>query len=353
MKMQEEDKTRGESEQLDGVDDDDDGPPPGFQCIISRQPPPQSQPAEEINKEEDEGEDEGPPPGFEPVAPNSSSPPPSSSDTEGKNKEDETDDGEDDEGPPPGWEFGALVNALAKPTSDTTTDIKTESNEELDEGPPPGWEIMMPRQLPRQMPPPCTPPLQSSSSLSPNITGIEIAGKQETMRNYDEVPPSVSQSKPTSGHYLLPTPPSSEVPIGNKIYNKKVRIKRPTSGNHLSSPLQQPRPNSRPLSQPVQPSSSGKAQLVCGTCRTLCLYPRGANWVKCPGCQEVNFVLEAHEVGQVKCGSCEVLLMYLHGAPAVQCTSCHFVTEIEAHNARPPLSVQQAQKLGRHANRAR
>ncbi|CAA0837153.1 Protein LOL2 [Striga hermonthica] len=337
-------------------EDDDDGPPPGFQCIISRQPPPQSQPAEEINKEEEdeEDEDEGPPPGFEPVAPNSSSPPPSSSDMEGKNKEDEIDDGEDDEGPPPGWEFGALMNQLPKPTSNTTSDIKTESNEELDEGPPPGWETVMPR----QMPPPCTPPLQSSSSMSPSV---DIASKQEIMRNYNEVPPPVSQSKPTSGHSLLPTPPLSEVSIGefrkcyrrNKLNNKKVRIKRPISGYHLSSPLQQPRPNSRPLSQPIQPSSSRKAQLVCGTCRTLCLYPRGAKWVKCPSCQEVNFVLEAHEVGQVKCGSCEVLLMYLHGAPAVQCTSCHFVTEIEAQNSRPPLSVQQAQKLGRHANWAR
>ncbi|KAL0310647.1 UNVERIFIED_CONTAM: hypothetical protein Sangu_2359400 [Sesamum angustifolium] len=50
-----------------------------------------------------------------------------------------------------------------------------------------------------------------------------------------------------------------------------------------------------------------------------------------------------HDVGQVKCGGCSVLLMYPHGAPAVQCTTCHFVTEIGAHNRRPPLSVQQAQ----------
>ncbi|KDO75958.1 hypothetical protein CISIN_1g033096mg [Citrus sinensis] len=70
------------------------------------------------------------------------------------------------------------------------------------------------------------------------------------------------------------------------------------------------------------------AQMVCGSCRRLLAYPRGARHVKCSCCQTVNFVLEAHQVGQVKCASCAVLLMYPYGAPSVRCSSCCFVTEI-------------------------
>ncbi|KAK8642126.1 hypothetical protein V6N13_011485 [Hibiscus sabdariffa] len=43
---------------------------------------------------------------------------------------------------------------------------------------------------------------------------------------------------------------------------------------------------------------------------------------------DVNFVLEAHQVGLVECGSCAVLLMYPYpyGAPSVKCSSCLCVT---------------------------
>ncbi|KAH7546015.1 hypothetical protein FEM48_Zijuj01G0156000 [Ziziphus jujuba var. spinosa] len=85
------------------------------------------------------------------------------------------------------------------------------------------------------------------------------------------------------------------------------------------------------------------AQMVCGACRRLLKYPRGARNVQCSCCQTVNFVLEAYEIGQVKCGSCAVLLMYQYGASSVRCSSCCFVTEIGAHNRRPPWSVQQGQ----------
>ncbi|WVZ23144.1 hypothetical protein V8G54_001688 [Vigna mungo] len=46
-------------------------------------------------------------------------------------------------------------------------------------------------------------------------------------------------------------------------------------------------------------------------------------------------------VGQVECGSCAVLLMYPFGASHVKCSSCQYVTEIGAHNERPPWSIQQ------------
>ncbi|XVF27648.1 hypothetical protein REPUB_Repub14bG0126400 [Reevesia pubescens] len=104
-------------------------------------------------------------------------------------------------------------------------------------------------------------------------------------------------------------------------------------------------PPQPPLPQPTpQPSSDAEmAQMVCGSCHQLLSYPRGTQQAKCSCCETVNFVLEAHQVGLVKCDSCAVLLMYPYGAPSVKCSSCHFVTEIGAHNRRPPWSVQQGQ----------
>ncbi|XP_077212499.1 protein LOL2-like isoform X2 [Tasmannia lanceolata] len=89
-------------------------------------------------------------------------------------------------------------------------------------------------------------------------------------------------------------------------------------------------------------------QMVCGNCHHLLSYPQGARNVQCSSCQIVNLVLEAHQVGNVKCGGCSMLLMYPYGAPSVRCSSCQFVTEIGAHNMRPPLSVQQGQPPPSH-----
>ncbi|XP_047057183.1 flocculation protein FLO11-like [Lolium rigidum] len=88
--------------------------------------------------------------------------------------------------------------------------------------------------------------------------------------------------------------------------------------------------------------SKEMGQMVCGSCRELIAYPRGAVHVQCAGCRTINLVLEAHEVGNVRCGRCEILLMYPLGAPAVKCSLCFFVTEIGERNVRPRISVQQA-----------
>ncbi|KAF9683570.1 hypothetical protein SADUNF_Sadunf04G0027500 [Salix dunnii] len=108
-----------------------------------------------------------------------------------------------------------------------------------------------------------------------------------------------------------------------------------------------PQPSLPPPSTPPPPSSvehylhAELGQMVCGSCRRLLSYPKGARHVQCQCCQMINFVLEAHEVGQVKCGSCDVLLMYPYGASSVRCSSCRFVTEIGEQNRRPPWSVIQ------------
>lgn len=356
-------------EEEEEEDDDDDGPPPGFRCIVA----PQLYQAKK--NEVDEEEDEGPPPGFHSTAPKPS-PALHSSDEDSKQQEVE----DEDDGPPPGWEFFSMANALPKLPSNSA-DANVESNAELnegeseidsdDEGPPPGWENM----LHHQMPPSCTPPLQPSQAVS---SDSEMESKQETSKNNDEIPQSESQLTllPLLGQSLPPTPQLQQLPpsaslaeAGSKEETKDVD-KRPTSvpaaspklyvpagdtkdddKRLISMPAASPKQSVPSASHPSTPnvgsSSSEKAQLVCGTCRKLLLYPRGAKWVQCPGCQEVNFVLEANEVVQVKCGNCAVLLMYPFGAPAVQCTSCSAVTEIGANNRRPPLSVQMAQRRRR------
>ncbi|KAJ4703476.1 LSD1-type zinc finger protein [Melia azedarach] len=92
-----------------------------------------------------------------------------------------------------------------------------------------------------------------------------------------------------------------------------------------------PPPGWEPIPPPQPgPSTTEIAQMVCGSCRRLLAYPRGARHVKCSCCQTVNYVLEAHQVGQVKCASCAVLLMYPYGASSVRCSSCRLVTEIGA-----------------------
>ncbi|OEL26445.1 Protein LOL5 [Dichanthelium oligosanthes] len=83
-------------------------------------------------------------------------------------------------------------------------------------------------------------------------------------------------------------------------------------------------------------------QMVCGCCRQLLAYPRGAVHVECYGCCTINLVLEEHQIGKVSCGQCDTLLMYPFGAPAVKCSNCHFVTEIGERNVRPRISMEQS-----------
>ncbi|TKW15338.1 hypothetical protein SEVIR_5G231400v4 [Setaria viridis] len=96
---------------------------------------------------------------------------------------------------------------------------------------------------------------------------------------------------------------------------------------------------------PLPPPLSMKfemGQMVCGCCRQLLAYPKGAVHVQCFGCWTINLVLEEHQVGKVYCGECDTLLMYPFGAPAVKCSNCLFVTEIGERNVRPRISTEQS-----------
>ncbi|XP_073027731.1 uncharacterized protein [Primulina eburnea] len=242
-------------------DDDDDGPPPGFQCIVTPQL------CQAKKDEVDEEEDEGPPPGFHYTAPKPS-PALHSSDEDSKQQDAE----DDDDGPPPGWEFFPMENALPKLPSNSSvfSDANVESNAELNEGenesdgdndgPPPGWEKV----LHHQMPPSYTPPSQPSQSVSSE------AWNEEETKDADKRSTSVPAASPKQ---YVPTE------------DTKNMDKRLTSVP-AASPKQYVPSASHPLKPNVGSSSSEKAQLVCGTCRKLLLYPRGEKWVQCPGCLE-------------------------------------------------------------------
>nr|CAD1827288.1 unnamed protein product [Ananas comosus var. bracteatus] len=126
----------------------------------------------------------------------------------------------------------------------------------------------------------------------------------------------------------------------------------PSPGFEILDPSPPPPPPPKlpsPPKPPPPPPLPEMGQMVCGSCRELVSYPKGAVHVQCACCRAVNFVLEgsiinvshsevassssspssaAHQVGNVKCGKCSLLLMYPYGAPAVRCSSCYHVTEI-------------------------
>ncbi|XP_020081919.1 protein LOL5 isoform X1 [Ananas comosus] len=104
----------------------------------------------------------------------------------------------------------------------------------------------------------------------------------------------------------------------------------PPPGFEILDPSPPPPPPKLPSPPPPPPPPPlpEMGQMVCGSCRELVSYPKGAVHVQCACCRAVNFVLEAHQVGNVKCGKCSLLLMYPYGAPAVRCSFCYHVTEI-------------------------
>ncbi|XP_022848128.1 basic salivary proline-rich protein 2-like isoform X17 [Olea europaea var. sylvestris] len=314
-------ETRGKRNDFE---DDEDSPPPGWEFnTLSRALPskPPSNTADlEMGGKQDSILDGGdcPPPGWEygtlsqalPAKPQSNT-----ADIKMRGKQDGFED--DGDGPPPGWEFHALSQALPSQPPLNKADKKMDSNElheDEDDGPPPGWETT----FPHQVLPPYEPPMQPSLAVS---SGREMGSKKE-IKNDVEGHPSGSRPESVPEQLSPPIPPPQLLPssappavcsrvtsrnksppmnggISDKELGGTVDIKiggeRPTSVLY-SQPLQPMTLPSQPLPPPVMSLPSGqsteKAQLVCGTCRKLLLYPRGAKWVQCPGCQEVNLVLE-------------------------------------------------------------
>lgn len=80
-------------------------------------------------------------------------------------------------------------------------------------------------------------------------------------------------------------------------------------------------------------------QLICGGCRTLLMYTRGATSVRCSCCHTVNLAPVSNQLAQVNCGNCRTMLMYPFGAPSVKCAVCHYITNVNMSNGRVPVPV--------------
>ncbi|KAK1378753.1 hypothetical protein POM88_025497 [Heracleum sosnowskyi] len=251
-----------------------------------------------------------------------------------------------EEGPPPGWhsiqkdkissehqDIKGASHAFRSPEKPKT---ELEKQDTVDEGPPPGWNHMT---LPQ-------------SKIGNEHQEIKIEGSPHDLHldppslpKLDSIKVDIGEETPQS----MPNSVCQQPKMGHGQQEVKEERFQPGS-NSMPPPspqIQPPMPTTTPLSTASRrPTQSGShiemCQMVCGSCRRLLSYARGAKYVKCSCCQTVNLVLEAHQVGQVKCGGCEVLLMYQFGANAVQCASCRHVTEIVVQNRRPPLSLQQA-----------
>ncbi|EOY25561.1 LSD1 zinc finger family protein isoform 2, partial [Theobroma cacao] len=90
-----------------------------------------------------------------------------------------------------------------------------------------------------------------------------------------------------------------------------------------------------------QPKRNDMAQLICGGCRTLLMYTRGATSVRCSCCHTINFAQASNQIAHINCGHCRTTLMYPYGAPSVKCAVCQYVTNVGMGNVRVPLPVNR------------
>ncbi|KAI7736238.1 hypothetical protein M8C21_022688, partial [Ambrosia artemisiifolia] len=345
-------------------DSEDDGPPPGWDSKCQPEPKLQETPQSDMNMEDvlqdahneesqptpevpsdiivdpEDSEDEGPPPGWdskcqpepklqeisqsdmkmEDVLPDAHNedgqPTPEVPSVDHENSE--------DEGPPPGWDAKCqpepkLQKTLQSDSSDTKTnhvqqDARNENGPQSqscsspapelvpsveeqdleDDGPPPGWNSKCQLEPNLQMACPTTPP-----------SDFKIEEDKEHALDKEGSPPGTGH-EPNNVKTIeeSPQPPSRQ----QSIHPMKAQITVPKPPMIMNNPEM--------------------GQMVCGSCRHLLTYPRGARYVECACCLEENYVLEEHEVGQVVCGNCNVLLMYPYGAPKVRCANCRAETEV-------------------------
>lgn len=295
---------------MEEVDDEEleDGPPPGFNCIPTT-PPALSLDAC-MEAEENAMEEENPPLGnYSRCTPEPPTPP--------------------------------RTPLITTVSSDINQNSNRDDIEDDDDGPPPGWNLIPPQHCSSSK-------ISPSSPLSTIPADVEMDSRRNDTRNESNIlpcrpEPALGQNSSSSTSLSKPPVSADTSETGSRQGGHKF-----VKTNGHQSRWQTVSPSQKSASTQLAPSAhittleSDKGQLVCGICRQLLSYPRGAKYVKCAKCQEVNFVLEEHEVGQVKCGGCLVLLMYPYGSLAVRCSTCCFVTSIGNHNRRPPLSEQQA-----------
>ncbi|RLN43240.1 hypothetical protein C2845_PM01G34340 [Panicum miliaceum] len=84
------------------------------------------------------------------------------------------------------------------------------------------------------------------------------------------------------------------------------------------------------------------AQLICGGCRTLLMYTRSADTVRCSCCNTVNLVRPVNNIAHVNCGHCQTTLMYPYGAHSVKCAICSHITTTGVNTVAPTPSARPA-----------
>nr|XP_043621076.1 pollen-specific leucine-rich repeat extensin-like protein 1 isoform X2 [Erigeron canadensis] len=351
--------------------------------------------------EQHDSEDDGPPPGWDPRWQSEPKTQPSRPKTPESDMKTETNDGQQDaqngDGLPP--DSNAHYSQVPEIVSSATkkTEILVDPQDSEDEGPPPGWDYKCQPESMLQVAHPTIPQTDSKMEdvqedtqnkdnsqpqphtyvspapelLSSDIkveekysegSGSQLVGPSEyhpkpepacsttppsdsKMKDDqqdthgDDGPPPGWESTPQQQSKISSNPPSPLVPSGIGCDQKNVNIIEESS---QPPPSQGSIPPTKPqILVPKPPSTIDHhemGQMVCGSCRRLLSYPRGARYVECACCLEENYVLEEHEVGQLICGGCNVLLMYPYGAPKVRCANCSGETEIGDQNRRLPLS---------------
>ncbi|XP_076941395.1 uncharacterized protein LOC143610937 [Bidens hawaiensis] len=264
----------------------------------------------------------------------------------------EEQDSDEDDGPPPGWDnryqlkeqqaeqlvtladTSAVSSDIHMQTKDARKDAHNEEGEPLsqahsclpsevapsvdeqdseDDGPPPGWNSKCQPERNLQV-----------ACLTPPTSDIKNEEDKQHALDNEGFPPgwgSTPQQQPHV-HSTLPSPIVQSESFQPPSRQQSIYPTKP----QISSPK-----------PPMTMNNPEMGQMVCGSCRHLLSYPKGARYVECACCLEENYVLEEHEVGQVVCGGCNVLLMYPYGAPKVRCANCRAETEIGDQNRRPSL----------------
>ncbi|KAK9056302.1 hypothetical protein SSX86_027392 [Deinandra increscens subsp. villosa] len=331
-------------------DSEDDGPPPGWdskcQPEAKLQKTPQSdmkmedvfhdaqneegQPTPEVpSVDREDSEDEGPPPGWD--SNSMCQPEPEFQKTPQSDSSDiKMNYVHQDEGNENGLESQLQSQPRSSPAPEIVpSDINVEEQDLEDDGPPPGWNPKCQLEPNLQMACPTTPPpdfkIEEDKEVALDKEGSPTGGGSTPQHQ-------------THVHSSLPLPvvQSGNAGTGYESNNARIieenpqQVSRQQSIYPIKPQISMPKP-------PMTMNNPEMGQMVCGSCRHLLSYPRGAQYVECACCLEENYVLEEHEVGQVVCGGCKVLLMYPHGAPKVRCANCRTETEIGDQNRRPPL----------------
>lgn len=101
-------------------------------------------------------------------------------------------------------------------------------------------------------------------------------------------------------------------------------------------------------------SSADMAQISCSnpSCRCQLAYPRGARHVQCSLCNTLNDAYQANQLGHVVCSGCSITLMYAYGASSVKCAVCEVVTPIGGGGSGESSHHRRAQRTSLSPNQS-